>query len=63
MPGRIVTSGASTTSASIQVVAGSMTVTPSRIQRVEDPAVQLAAEAGELGAVVGALGLHHVVDR
>ena len=33
VPGRIVTSWASTTSASIQVVAGSMTVTPSRIQR------------------------------
>ena len=34
MPGRIVASGSMTTSASIQVVAGSMTVTPSFIQRV-----------------------------
>ena len=33
-PGRSVTSSASSTSASIHVVAGSITVTPSRIQRV-----------------------------
>ena len=29
---------------------------------VEDPAVQLRRERGELDAVVGALGLQHVVD-
>ena len=40
-----------------------MTVTPSRIQRGDDPAVHLAAEVGQLGPVVGALGLHDVVDR
>ena len=46
----------------IQVVAGSITVTPSAIQRAQDPPVQLGAALGELGAVVDALGLQ-VVGR
>ena len=49
--------GRGSTSASIQVVAGSTTVTPSRIQPLDDPAVQLRAEPGQLHPVVDALGL------
>ena len=63
VPGRIVTSGASTTSASIQVDAGSITLTPSRIQPSTIRRLSSAPELGQLHPVVDALGLHHVVDR
>ena len=61
-PGRIVTSASSLTSASIQVVAGVHHGDAVAHPPGDDAAVHLLAHLGQLDAVVGALGLHHVVD-
>ena len=62
VPGSSVTSAARSTPACTQVVAGSTTVTPSAIQRCQDPSVQLRAPLRELDPVVDALGLQVVVE-
>ena len=54
VPGAIVTSGAISTSASIQVERGSSTVTPARMWRLEDAAARLLGGARQVDAVVDA---------